>query len=165
MNNPATRAIDLVLANEGGYVNNPHDPGGETNFGVTASVARANGYLGNMRDMPIEFARGVYYDQYWKRYGIDKLPWPVDFITLDACVNSGALGVVWLQRAVGTLEDGRIGPQTLAAVNAQPPLAVALKASAYRLRALTGFSAWGDFGKGWARRIANNLLCITESGG
>ena len=57
-------AIDIILRAEGGYVNDPADKGGETNFGITVAVARANGYQGAMRDMPEAVARAIYTTRY-----------------------------------------------------------------------------------------------------
>ena len=53
------RAIDAILRAEGGYVNDPQDKGGETNYGITVAVARANGYAGPMRDLPVAMARAI----------------------------------------------------------------------------------------------------------
>ena len=54
------KAFELLIGNEGGYVNNQKDPGGETNWGITKTVAVANGYAGDMRTMPKETAKGIY---------------------------------------------------------------------------------------------------------
>ena len=54
------KAFDLLIGNEGGYVNNPADPGGETNCGITRAVAVDNGYTGNMKSMPKETAKQIY---------------------------------------------------------------------------------------------------------
>ena len=59
MNN-FNRAFTELLGNEGGYSNNPNDPGGETNWGITLAVARANGYVGAMKDMDQSFAKRIY---------------------------------------------------------------------------------------------------------
>ena len=58
------RVIDAILRAEGGYVNDPQDKGGETNFGITVAVARANGYTGPMRNMPEAVARAIYTARY-----------------------------------------------------------------------------------------------------
>ena len=57
--------IDAVLDREGGYTNHPADRGGETNHGITAAVARANGYAGTMRDLPLDTALTIYRKLYW----------------------------------------------------------------------------------------------------
>lgn len=65
--------IEAVIALEKGYVNNPHDRGGETNYGITEAVALENGYLGAMKDMPKAFAQKVYRLRYIERPGFDKI--------------------------------------------------------------------------------------------
>jgi lysozyme family protein len=146
-----------LIGNEGGYSNNPADPGGETMWGVTARVARANGYPGSMRDLPLSFARAIAKAEYWDAYRCDEMPSQVAFQVLDAAYNGGH-PAQWLQRAVGVAEDGMIGPKTLAAVKAADPLAMCLRFDAYRLQYLTELNTWPTFGKGWARRIAANML-------
>jgi hypothetical protein len=65
--------IAATIALEGGYVNHPADPGGETNMGITKKVARQNGYVGPMRTLPREIAEGIYYDDYIVAPGYEPL--------------------------------------------------------------------------------------------
>jgi lysozyme family protein len=151
------QAVLLLLNTEGGYSFNPADPGGETNFGVTKKVALSFGYTGPMKDMPIDFAKHVYEQGYWKPCHCDELPESIRYDVLDAAVNSGiSQSVKWLQRAVGVTDDGVIGPQTLAACTATPH--INSKFNGQRLFFMTGLASWDVFGKGWARRIADNLM-------
>ncbi|WP_010164712.1 glycoside hydrolase family 108 protein [Sphingomonas sp. PAMC 26617] len=123
--------IDAVLAREGGYVDHPADRGGETRFGITAAVARANGYDGAMRAFPVAKAREIYRRLYWEqpRFGaVDRLAPTVAAILFDTAVNMGpAVATGFLQRALNALNrgardyadvalDGVIGAATLAAV-------------------------------------------------
>lgn len=151
------RAFIDLMGHEGGYSNNPSDPGGETNWGITVAVARENGYLGSMRDMDASVAKIIYAKHYWLPE-FDQLPYSVAFQIFDAAVNSGVgQAVRWLQRSVGTADDGRIGPVTLSAVTAIDPLKLVLRFNAERLMFMTNLSTWVSFGKGWARRVATNL--------
>lgn len=151
------QAFDDLLGNEGGYTNNPKDPGGETNWGITAAVAHENGYTGEMRCMPKDFAKLVYAKHYW-RPAFDNLPYAVAFQLFDGAVNSGpGQSTRWLQRAVGVVDDGVFGPKTAAAVAAMPVPAVVAGYNAERLLTMTSLPTWAVFGKGWARRIAGNL--------
>lgn len=151
------RAFVELLGHEGGYVNNPADPGGETNWGITVAVARENGYVGPMKDMDQSVAKTIYARKYWLPE-FESLPYPVAFQVFDAAVNSGVgQAVRWLQRALGVADDGRIGPVTLRATQAVDPLKLVLLFNAERLTFMTNLSTWGSFGKGWARRIAGNL--------
>lgn len=148
-----------LLGSEGGYSNNPADPGGATNFGVTQAVARANGYAGDMRDFTQAQAKAIYRRLYWDAVKADALPDGVRFDIFDGAVNSGVgQSVRWLQRAVGAEADGVIGPKTLAAVASLPPALVCARYNGQRLMFMTGLSNWPTFSRGWAKRIANNLL-------
>jgi lysozyme family protein len=152
------KAFAELIDNEGGYSNNPNDPGGETNWGITVAVARAHGYTGAMQDMTINYAKTIYAQAYWLS-AFDTLAYPVAFQLFDASVNSGLSQVVrWLQRALGVSDDGIFGNITLAAAQAMDPLKLVLLFNANRLNFMTQLSTWPTFGKGWARRIANNLI-------
>lgn len=151
-------AFHELLGHEGGYVDHPKDPGGATCWGVTERVARANGYSGHMRDLPVELAKAIYRRSYWDAVRADELPEGVRYAVFDAAVNSGVKQAVkWMQRAVGATDDGVIGPQTLRLVNAAPPDRVARQMLGVRLRFMTDLPTWPAFGKGWARRIATLL--------
>lgn len=148
------QSLKHLLGNEGGYSDNPADPGGKTMYGITERVARAHGYAGEMRDLPLPAATAIYRVDYWAPIKADQLPDALRFHVFDAAVNSGpAQAVKWLQQAAGVTVDGVIGPKTLAAAaNVTPG-----KYSGIRLRFMTGLITWSTFGKGWARRIADNL--------
>lgn len=149
-----TNAMKRLLGNEGGYVDHPKDPGGATNYGITQRVARAHGYQGDMRNLPIGIAVEIYETDYWKPIKADQLPEALRFHVFDAAVNSGpGQAIKWLQRASGVAQDGVIGPRTLSAASMVTPA----KYSAIRLRFMTDLATWPTFGRGWARRIADNL--------
>lgn len=150
-------AFDRLIGHEGGYSNHPSDPGAETMWGVTARVARASGYSGDMRGLPRDKAKQIYLNLYWNPIHADDLPEGLRFEVFDAAVNSGVQQAVkWLQRVVGAAPDGVIGPATLRAVAKADDLAPA-RFSGVRLQFMTDLPTWGAFGKGWARRIAANL--------
>lgn len=121
--------IDRILAAEKGYVNLPNDRGGETNFGVTVAVARANGYAGSMRDMPESFARLVYLKRYITGPLFDRVAQVNDRVgaeLIDTGVNMGpSVPAAFFQRWLNAFNyhgpyqdvfvDGRIGPVTIAA--------------------------------------------------
>jgi lysozyme family protein len=147
-----------LLGNEGGYSYNPADPGGETMWGVTKSVAQANGYEGLMKDFPQSEAKALYFRLYWSKVSADDLPDDFRFHIFDAAVNSGvAASVKWLQRVVGVIDDGVIGPVTLKAAQSMPGYIIAAKFNGHRLEFMTGLSTRPSFGRGWATRIAKNL--------
>lgn len=150
-------AFDRLIGHEGLYSNNPADPGGETMWGVTLTVARASGYTGPMKDLPRDTAKAIYRAQYWDAIRADQLPDQVRFDIFDAAVNSGVKQAVkWLQRVVGVSEDGIIGAATLAAASAACN-DIGRRYSGVRLKFMTDLPTWPSFGRGWARRIASNL--------
>lgn len=96
-----------------GYVNDPDDRGGETKFGV---AAKANPEL-DIAALDWDGASKVYEQKYWLAGKCDKLPEKVAFAHFDACINHGVKqATVLLQRAVGAVEDGVLGPKTLESI-------------------------------------------------
>src|SRR3990167_5581215 len=151
------RAFTELLGNEGGYSNDPNDPGGETNWGITVVVARENGHICPMKDMDQSVAKAIYAKKYWLA-AFDQLPYPIAFQVFDAAVNSGVgQAVRWLQRSISVADDGKLGPITLQAIQTADTAKLVMLFNAERLMFMTNLSTWGNFGKGWARRIATNL--------
>lgn len=152
-------AFKELLGHEGGYSNHPDDPGGETMWGVTKRVARAEGYTGAMRDLPVEVAKTIYKKLYWLPVRADEVPAPIRYSLFDAAVNSGPTQAIqWLQRTVGVTEDGKFGPKTLEAVLKADPEAVEARMLGYRLMFMTDLGNWRSFNRGWAKRIATLLI-------
>lgn len=152
-----------IVKHEGGYVNNPKDPGGETMYGITKRVARAHGYTGSMRNLPLATAEAIAQQSYWDAIQGDKLPAAVAWQVVDAAYNHGnRQAVKFLQRAIGANDDGIIGPRTLAAVEALDGNKIVLLFLAERLQFFTNLRTWGTFGKGWSRRIVGNLRYAAE---
>lgn len=130
----ATLAIVAgVFTVEGGHSNNPADPGGETNHGVTVKVAREAGYTGPMRELPKEFAQQLYARDYIERpnfHRVIAMSPAVGEKLVDAGVNAGpGRSARWFQQSLNHLSragadfplvvvDGQIGAQSLAAYQA-----------------------------------------------
>ena len=121
------QATDRVLGIEGRYVNNPEDPGGETNWGITwpkLNEAIGMGLLPAgtaIKDLTRDQAKVVYKALFWDRGHMDEYNGALAYQTYDAAVNHGIGNAVrFLQRAVGVADDGNIGPITIAAVKAMP---------------------------------------------
>ena len=149
-------AWQALLGNEGGYADNPADPGGATMYGVTERAARAHGYTGPMQALPLETAQNIAKTEYWDPYHCDQMPQEVAFQVLDTAYNGGH-PAEWVQQAVGVTADGIIGPQTLAAINAADPDKIVMRFNGARIDYYTELGAWPTFGRGWMHRIANNL--------
>lgn len=158
MNQDFLNNIERVLAHEGGYVNDPRDPGGETNFGITRATARQAGYTGKMRDLTRQKAIEIYYKQFWLGNQCDQLPRALAFQYFDACVNHGAKNATrFLQQAAGVKVDGFLGQATLKAIQKQPENELILRFNESRLRFYTQLSTFKTYGKGWTKRVADNL--------
>lgn len=151
-------SLNKLLQHEGGYVNHPKDPGGETNYGITKRTAVAFGYEGSMKDIPMSVVEAIYKKAYWDEIKADMLPDGVRHHVFDAAVNSGPIRAIrWLQQAVGENTDGFIGQRTINAVAANDPKTVAAKFNAIRLKYLTSLDTFPTFGKGWVRRVADYM--------
>ena len=158
MNTKFHTFINRVLSHEGGYVNHPSDPGGETNWGITKRVAKENGYDGDMRVLSREKAMDIYHQAFWLRYRCDQMPDAIAFQFLDICINHGyGNGARMLQRAVDVVDDGMIGDITLKAIKKLPENDVLMRLNAERIRFFTKLTTFNTFGRGWMRRVADNL--------
>lgn len=152
-------AFTKLLGHEGQYSNHSQDRGGETCWGVTIAVARANGYEGPMKEMSVDVARTIYRREYWDKCKADSMSDQVRFPLFDAAVNSGVgQSIKWLQRSLGVAEDGVIGPVTLSAEKSTPGGVTAARMLGHRLQFMSSLSTWPSFGRGWANRIAKNLI-------
>jgi lysozyme family protein len=126
-------AFEHLIGVEGRYSCHPSDPGGATCWGVTAKVARANGYTGPMDTMPIEAAKAIYKRLYWDALSLDGIGALSPHLAtelFDSGVNCGpGLAAKWLQTALNAFNrrgrdypeipvDGQAGQKTVAAVAA-----------------------------------------------
>jgi lysozyme family protein len=153
-----THAIELTFGHEGGYVNNPKDPGGPTKYGITLGTLEAHrGQVctaADVKALTIDEAAQILDKGYWRKVWGDDLPAGVDFCLFDYAVNSGAAQAVKsVQRVVGTNRDGSMGPKTLAAINGMSSTVLIRKLCDDRLAFMKGLSTWATFGKGWTTRV------------
>ncbi len=157
------RALPRVLAHEGKYVNDPQDPGGATNFGVTFRVydayrTRKGLPTRDVRDIENREVSEIYRLQYWDAVKGDELPPGLDYVLFDGAVNSGpSQSIKWLQRALGNVPiDGQMGQATLAAVTEFGNAAVLVdRVCDRRMAFLQALKIWPRFGKGWTSRVDN----------
>lgn len=152
-------ALKLVLRSEGGRVDDPLDPGGRTNEGITQATFNAwlSSHGSQQRDVftitPDEVS-AIYKARYWDAVDADNLPAGLDYALFDFAVNSGpAKAAMTLQGIVGVAEDGKIGPITLAAIAKERPTFLIPKLCAMRLGFLRKLSTWPHFGAGWTNRV------------
>lgn len=146
-----------LVGNEGGYVNNPADPGGETNWGIS----KRSYPTVDIAALSQDDAKAIYKRDFWDRAQCDRLPPGIAFDVFDTAVNSGiGQAIRFLQRAVGVADDGVVGPMTLAAISRVEPEAVQARFNGQRLDFMTRLTTWDTFSRGWARRIAKNLQAV-----
>ncbi|MDH5796943.1 MAG: hypothetical protein OEZ19_00120 [Paracoccaceae bacterium] len=156
-------AMKYLAEYEGGYVNDPHDPGGATNRGITQKTYDASR---RSKGLPLRHVTmltdaehdAIYAEQYWERVRGDFLPPGVDLAVFDFAVNSGVRRASeYLQRIVGAKPDGYIGFITAEAVwaytNRHGVERLITEYCAARERFLRGLPTFWRFGKGWIRRV------------
>jgi lysozyme family protein len=143
--------IDELIEREGEFVSHPADRGGPTRYGITEAVARAHGYAGAMTQLPRDEAAAIYRRLYWLRPRFDQVAERAPRVAaelFDTGANMGpAVAATFLQRALTALNrggkdfpdlvpDGRIGPATMAALDAFLKARGALGGETVMLRAL-----------------------------
>ena len=151
------KCLEMLLHHEGGFVNHPKDPGGVTNLGVTKRVYEQ--WVGRrvseqvMRDLTVEDVAPIYKKKYWDRIKGDDLPSGIDWAAFDWAVNSGTgRAAKAVQKIVGAVRDGAIGPKTLALVSKQDPKYMIQEIGKIRQEFYENLSTFETFGKGWTRR-------------
>lgn len=168
---PASRwtlCLAEILKHEGGYADHPSDPGGATNMGIThKTLARWRGIdpwwdlpKTEIRALARSEASAIYKALYWERCKAGSLPPGVDLAVFDYAVNSGPdRAVRVLQSLVGVVQDGFVGPVTLAAVQKRDARALIEALCDQRMGFLQRLAAWATFGRGWTSRVTD--ICAT----
>ena len=148
-------AFERLLGHEGGYTAGVGDPGGETKFGISKRSYPGEDIAG----LTLERAKQIYKRDFWGAAGCDAVPDAIRFDLFDMAVNSGVkTAIKMLQRTVDETVDGVLGPRTLQAISSMPAARLAARFNGQRLNFMTTLKTWPTFGKGWARRIASNLM-------
>lgn len=154
------RSLALVLKSEGGWSDNPADPGGPTMKGVTIAnfrrYVKADATKADLRKITDAQVATVYRRFYWDTVAGAELPDGVDYAVFDFAVNSGpSRAAKYLQSVVGVVQDGRIGPATVKAAKDKPAGVVIDALCDARLAFLKRLGTWATFGKGWASRVSS----------
>lgn len=150
-------AFARLLGNEGHYVNNPADPGGETNWGISKRSYPDLDIANLTRDQ----AAVIYLRDFWNPVG--DADQAVKFQVFDFAVNSGIQTAIRkLQAAIGVADDGHWGPMSAAKLASMDKNDVLMRFVAKRLRFWTSLANWPSFGKGWANRAATDLEYAAE---
>jgi len=151
------QCVDIVFTQEGGYTNDPNDPGGPTNFGIT--IADLKEWRGqevtadDVKNMTKAEAREIYRSKYWNPMQCGDLPNGIDLEVFDFGVNAGPQrSLKMLQEVIGVTADGSIGPITMSAAKVADPHTVIQNFSEHRLDYYRSLSTWQHFGTGWTNR-------------
>ena len=161
------KCLEAILHHEGGYVNHPKDPGGETNFGVTKRVYEEWGGTKDMKELLVEDVAPIYKKNYWDKIKADSLPSGLDLCVFDFGVNAGpGRAAKYLQGQIGTMADGGIGPNTLAKLEEYlkfTPVEKAIKTyQESRQDYYEQLSTFSSFGRGWTRRVQETTKMALE---
>lgn len=161
------RAFDLLIDREKGFQDDPRDRGnwtggrvgvGElkgTKYGISAMT-----YPGlDIKALTLDDARAIYRRDFWDFLKLEQMPAGIRFDLFDTAVNSSPnTAAKLLQRGVGVKDDGDIGRITLGAVAALTGDQLDKKFNGQRLLYLADLKTWPDYGRGWVRRVARNLI-------
>lgn len=147
-------AFDRLMGHEGGYVDNPADPGGETNWGISKRQYPDVDIKNLSRDQ----AKEIYRRDFWDRGQMGELNPAVAFQVFDFAVNSGIeTAIRKLQAAAGVADDGHIGPVTVAAIKNRGVNDMIMLLTAERIEYQAKLKNGDTFWRGWMRRNAGNL--------
>jgi len=153
------RCINRVLGNEGGYVNDPEDPGGETKWGI---CKRSYPNI-DIKNLTRDQAIAIYYRDFWMKIHGNEISDGCAYQLLDAAVNSGCPQAIrFMQRALGVADDGHFGPVSMEAMRHASEMQVVLLVIAERMEFMTVLKNWPSAGKGWTRRMATNVRYALE---
>ncbi len=152
------KSLALTLKYEGGFVDNPFDPGGATNMGITlATLSNYRGYTATKLDvkrLKQTEASAIYLKQYWEPLMAQQLPSGVDMFMFDYAVNSGpARAVKALQSSLGLPPDGNVKVSTLQAALRQDQATLIRALASKRLGFLQQLRSFQQFGRGWKTRV------------
>jgi lysozyme family protein len=162
--------LNLVLKSEGGWVNHPSDPGGETNLGVTKRVWEE--YVGHpvdsLKKLTKDDVAPLYELKYWRPCYCEVLPRGLDFIVFSMGVNAGpGRSVKLLQQSIGCVPDGVIGPRTRELISSSNGSTLIAKFSETRREYYRSLKTFPIFGKGWLNRVDHEeaeALDMTKNG-
>lgn len=142
-------AVKFVLDEEGLYVNDPKDKGGETNFGVSK---RAYPQL-DIKNLTEAEAIQIYHMDYWSACKCDSLPPKLALVVFDTAVNQGVgAATKMLQASVGAVQDGIIGSNTIERANAVDEDSIVCKFLTYRILRYCALPTFATYGRGWLAR-------------
>ena len=149
--------LAFTLGQEGGFVDDPYDPGGATNMGITLATYKRYSPTATVADLqaidPVTVAM-IYQFGYWQPSKAPAFAPGVDLMMFDMAVNAGPVRAAkLLQQCLGVAQDGDIGPITLAAAQAKDPMGLIKSLGSAQYWFYHGLSDWPNFGRGWTKRV------------
>lgn len=150
--------LPIILASEGGFVDNPADPGGATNLGITLNALTwwlgHQATIADVEALTPEMVAPIYQGDYWNPAHCPHCPPGVDLMVFDCAVNQGVgRALRTLQAAVGVAADGLFGPATAAAVGAASPATTIERVADVRELFYRSLPTFHVFGVGWLTRV------------
>lgn len=164
------KSFEWLMESEGGYVNNPQDPGGATIWGVTKKnweefLCRQVS-LDEFKALKPQDVKKFYLCNYWQKCGSAVFKSGLDYAVFDFAVNAGvAQARKNLQRALGCVPDGVFGTRTLTALATTPVEAVIENYTNDRIAFYESLKTFPVFGKGWvnrANKVKENALTLLK---
>ncbi len=151
------KAVEIILSIEQGYIFDSHDPGGETNWGISK---RSYPNL-DIKNLKQQDAIQIYFNDFWQPLKMLLMPERLRLCLFDCAVNQGhPRAIKFLQGAIGVQQDGVLGPETLAAAKVYPWLPALSNLLYLRLAFYGRQPNWSIYGEGWAKRL---LIIATQS--
>lgn len=149
------KAFTLLMALEGGHVNDPHDAGGETSYGIS----HAQYPDVDIAHLTQDTAKTIYRRDFWDKYRCGDMPWPIGYVFFDCVVNHNPANPIrWMQTNLGVMVDGNIGPRTIAATQScRDPVYIATEMTIKRIEYVKTLPSYPQFGKGWHARHTRAL--------
>jgi lysozyme family protein len=159
--------LPIILQSEGGFVDNPDDPGGATNLGIT--IGTLSGWLGrpatvaDVQALTPQTVAPIYQANYWDKTACDSWGAGVDLMVFDEAVNQGpGRAILTLQTALGVTADGAVGPATQAAAQMENAADIITKMSAIREAFYRGLPTFAEFGTGWMNRLTRTTALAQQ---
>jgi lysozyme family protein len=162
-----TPSVDYSFTEEGGFVDNPNDPGGATNLGITLTTLddweNADLPVSAIRSLQRPLAEQIYHKNYWLKMDCDKLPAGVDLMVFDSGINIGpGRAIEQLQDALVVDVDGQIGPQTLAAATKMSAHELVADLALIEQSYYRSLSRFPIFGRGWLARVDRRVIAALK---
>jgi lysozyme family protein len=151
----SSKVIEHIIRLEGGYINHPKDPGGETKYGISK---RTYPDL-DIKELTKEDAELIYFRDFWSPMGIEYLPGKIQFLVMDCGVNQGPVtAIIILQKILGVKADGIVGTNTIVEAGMYDEIELVKRYAIHRYLRYTKTENFDTFGGGWTRRLIEAVV-------